>query len=90
MAYLVLLSYLYDFIVVVSVSPFKSCIKIVVWFFKGLLCTFFSVHACVILGDICYQGLVTLPKRMNDVKIVLKFGCAYLLVENLDHLRDQK
>ena len=31
---------------------FKSCIQIVVWYFKGVLWIFFSVHACVILDDI--------------------------------------
>ena len=53
--YLVPLSGLYYFIVVVLVSLFKSYIQIVVWYLKGSLWTFFSVHACVILGDICYS-----------------------------------
>ena len=38
----------------VFVRLFKSHIQIVVWYFKGLLWTFFSVHVCVILGDVCY------------------------------------
>ena len=38
-AYLVLLSGLYNIIVV--------------WYFKDLLSTLFSVHTCVILGDNC-------------------------------------
>ena len=43
------------FIVVVLVSLFKFDIQNVVWYFKGLLWTFFCVHACVILGDFCYS-----------------------------------
>ena len=56
---LIFLSGLYYFIVVVLVSPFKSYIQIVVWYSKGLFWTFFSVHACVILDDICYFGVHT-------------------------------
>ena len=35
-------------------SLFKSHIQIVISDFNGLLCSFFSVHACVIMGDFCY------------------------------------
>ena len=44
----------YSFSIVVLISLFKSYIQIVVWYSKGLLWTFFSVHACVILGDFCH------------------------------------
>ena len=65
MAYLVLLLGLYYFIVVVLVSPFKSYIQIVVSYFKSLLWTFSSVHACVILGDFCYMII------MWNVKVLI-------------------
>ena len=54
-------------VVVVLVSPFKSLR--IIWNFKGLLWTFFNVHACVILGDFCYYC----PSKVNDFDVRCKY-----------------
>ena len=54
MVYFVFLSGLLYFIIVVLITPFKSYIQTVLWYFEGLLWIIFSIHACVILGDFCY------------------------------------
>ena len=55
-------------------SLFKFYIQIVVWYFKGLLWTFLSVHASVILGDFCYWTPVSQsPNKQGEWRINFQY-----------------
>ena len=57
------------------ISPFKSYVWIVVWYSKGSMWTFFSVHACVILGDICYDRLSTVRDMYSPSVLCHQYQC---------------
>ena len=64
------------------VSLLKFYIQIVVWYFKALLWTSFSVHACVFLGDFFYILKIE-ANYMTEVRISMSFAANYIQGEGV-------